>query len=87
VKEQLEANERGPARLFPSDDSPTTDLEENASYISRVCQRVQEGQVIWALMNFEIDNPDSPDPPKRYQKWKRFESEAELKDYVQTRYW
>ena len=83
VKDQLEANERGPSRLFPADDGPTTtDVEENASYISRVCQRVQEGHIIWALMSFEIDNPDSPDPPKRYQKWKRFESEAELKDYV-----
>ena len=82
VKDQLEATERGAPRLFPADDGPTTDVEENASYISRVCQRVQEGDIIWALMDFEIDNPDSSDPPKRYQKWKRFESEAELKDYV-----
>ena len=82
VKDQLEATERGTPRLFPADDGPATDVEENASYISRVCQRVQEGHIIWALMDFEIDNPDSPDPPKRYQKWKRFESEAEIKDYV-----
>ena len=82
AKEQLEANDQTAQRFAPSDDANGIEVDENSSYISRVCQRVQEGHDIWALIDFEIDNPDSPDPPKRYQKWKRFESEAELKDYI-----
>jgi hypothetical protein len=83
AKEQLEANEHNVPRYPPADDAATgTEVEENSSNISRVCQRVEEGHEIWALVDFEIDNPDSPDPPKRYQKWKRFESEAALKDFI-----
>jgi hypothetical protein len=82
AKEQLEANEQNVPRYLPADDATGTETEENSSNISRVCQRVQDGHEIWALVDFEIDNPDSPDPPKRYQKWKRFESEAALKDFI-----
>jgi hypothetical protein len=81
LKEQIESAEQSTPK-FSMDDAATDGLEENASAIVRVCRRVQEMDVIWALMHFEIDNPDSPDPPKRYQKWKRFDSEAALKDYV-----
>ena len=78
----MEANDQTTQRFAPADDVNGTVVDENSSYISRVCQRVQEGDEIWALVDFEIDNPDSPDPLKHYQKWKRFESEAELKDYI-----
>jgi len=40
---------------------------------------------IWALIEFEEYNPDAPDtalPPKRYRKWKRFDTESELSDFI-----
>jgi cell fate (sporulation/competence/biofilm development) regulator YlbF (YheA/YmcA/DUF963 family) len=47
---------------------------------------------IWALIEFEIANPDQPDasilmsstlsPPKRTKKWKRFDSEGVLQDFI-----
>ena len=103
VKEQMEKSTDQSAPKFSMADeqqaaTTTTDggggggggslEQENASYIVRVCQRIQEEDnttginCCWALMDFEIDNPDSPDPPKRYQKWKRFDSEAELYDTI-----
>lgn len=40
---------------------------------------------IWALIEFEAYNPDMPEtalPPKRYRKWKRFDTESELSDFI-----
>lgn len=40
---------------------------------------------IWALIEFEEDNNDMPEtaaPPRRYRKWKRFDTEAELSDFI-----
>lgn len=40
---------------------------------------------IWALIEFEEYNPDMPEtalPPKRYRKWKRFDTESELSDFI-----
>lgn len=39
---------------------------------------------IWALLEFEVYHPDQPEfvPPKRYRKWKRFDTESELSDYI-----
>ena len=40
---------------------------------------------IWALVEFEAYNPDMPEsalPPKRYRKWKRFDTESELSDFI-----
>jgi hypothetical protein len=41
---------------------------------------------IWALVEFEIFDPDQPEslasPPKRTKKWKKFDSESELTDFI-----
>lgn len=40
---------------------------------------------IWALVEFEAYSPDMPEsalPPKRYRKWKRFDTESELSDFI-----
>lgn len=80
MKEQLENADSAPKFSMEDEDA----MEETSQSISRVCQRVKDGDEIWALMDFEFFNPDSPDPqpPKRYQKWRQFESEAELKDFI-----
>lgn len=44
--------------------------------------------VIWALVEYESYNPEMMDnnpnapPPKRYQRWRKFETETELDDHV-----
>ena len=46
--------------------------------------------IIWALVEYETFNPDQMDnnpnapPPRRYQRWRRFETETELDDHVRT---
>jgi hypothetical protein len=87
MKEQIDTAEQQPKFALATEQaSEENGMEENASNISRVCQRIQEEgdgvTTTWALMAFELDNPDTPDPPKRYQKWKRFASESELQDYI-----
>jgi len=40
---------------------------------------------IWALIEFEEYNPDMPETalrPKRHRKWKRFDTESELSDFI-----
>ena len=40
---------------------------------------------IWALIEFEEYSPDMPEtavPAKRYRKWKRFDTETELSDFI-----
>jgi hypothetical protein len=58
------------------------DAEETTMRIARVCQRVHEGHTTWALMEIEWENSDNSDTPKRFFQWKKFDSEAELKDYI-----
>jgi hypothetical protein len=87
MKEQIDIAEQQPKFSMATEQSSEENgMEENASNISRVCQRIQEEgdgvTTTWALMAFELDNPDTPDPPKRYTKWKRFASESELQDYI-----
>jgi chromosome segregation ATPase len=67
------------------EDDMQSEAVENASTISRVHQRVtvNDGE-IWALFEFEIPNPDMPEaePLRVYKKWKRFETESELSDFI-----
>mmetsp|Transcript_6023 Transcript_6023/g.10986 ORF Transcript_6023/g.10986 Transcript_6023/m.10986 type:complete len:402 (+) Transcript_6023:168-1373(+) len=67
------------------EDDMQSEAVENASTISRVHQRVtvDDGE-LWALFEFEIPNPDMPEaePLRVYKKWKRFETESELSDFI-----
>lgn len=70
--------------------------ESSASIVS-VCMRVKTPvqqtnggdttnlDEIWALIEFEEYNADMPEtalPPKRYRRWKRFDTESELSDFI-----
>lgn len=70
---------------------------EDGYTIVRVCQRVkvdlsyQEqsarniSEEIWALIEFELFDPDQQEPvvpPSRTKKWKRFDKESELQDFI-----
>lgn len=65
--------------------------------IVRICQRIKVeldahevnprglNEEIWALVEFDMCDPDQPeptDPPKRIKKWKRFNSDSELADFI-----
>lgn len=81
-----------------SSDFVDNDMAEHGCNIVRVCQRVKVEVVyqvdttqsnleeIWALIEFEQIDPDDLHidnfSPKRSKKWKRFEKEAELKDFI-----
>eukprot|EP00545_Synedropsis_sp_CCMP1620_P007135 CAMPEP_0119003308 /NCGR_PEP_ID=MMETSP1176-20130426/486_1 /TAXON_ID=265551 /ORGANISM="Synedropsis recta cf, Strain CCMP1620" /LENGTH=431 /DNA_ID=CAMNT_0006954897 /DNA_START=18 /DNA_END=1310 /DNA_ORIENTATION=+ len=96
MKEQIDTTEQQQPKFSMANNEQSSDdnntMEENSSNIVRVCQRIeQEGDgggggggivVTWALMDFEVDNPDTPDPPKRWQKWKRFQNASQLDDYI-----
>lgn len=64
---------------------------EQSLNIVRVCQRIQVDLVgsdtpeIWALVEFEMFDPDlvtTDTPPKRTKKWKQFNAENELQDFI-----
>lgn len=72
-------------------------MAENGCIIVRVCQTVkvdlsyQEqdsrniSEEIWALIEFELFDPDQQEPvapPQRTKMWKRFEKEVELQDFI-----
>ena len=58
-------------------------MAESADNITKVCQRIKTGDdTIYALIEFECHNPELPDPPRRFQTWRSFESEAELSDFI-----
>lgn len=73
-----------------------SDAVENSSTISRVCQRVTvhddddddaNGDAsceIWALMEFAIPHPEMPEaePLQVYKKWKRFDCDSDLSDFI-----
>jgi len=77
-----------PSSCAMEDDSTNSDAIENSSTISRVCQRVTANDdsfgEIWALIEFEIPNPEMPEaePLRVYKKWRRFETESELSDFI-----
>jgi hypothetical protein len=71
---------------------------EHSCNIVRVCHRIKvelDGNEVnskggrdevWALIEFESYNPDQPEPmlvpPRRTKKWKRFEAESDLSDFI-----
>eukprot|EP00538_Stauroneis_constricta_P006595 CAMPEP_0119550258 /NCGR_PEP_ID=MMETSP1352-20130426/3796_1 /TAXON_ID=265584 /ORGANISM="Stauroneis constricta, Strain CCMP1120" /LENGTH=431 /DNA_ID=CAMNT_0007596043 /DNA_START=138 /DNA_END=1433 /DNA_ORIENTATION=+ len=96
-KEQMEAEERDAANMMSLDDADVVgDAAEHSCTIVRVCQSIcvdllpheinsQGGRTeYWALIEFEMWNPDQPEhiPAKRMKKWKRFDSESNLQDFV-----
>jgi hypothetical protein len=60
----------------------TTTTDEQ--HVVKVWQRIKAGDdeiVIYALMELEVyPNPD--EPPRRFQAWRKFDTEAELADFV-----
>ena len=79
--------DRAEVTNIPVEDDSGGDAVENSSTLSRVIQQVKVNDdlsgEIWALMEFDIPNPDMPDAePKLYKKFLRFESESELSDFI-----
>lgn len=74
------------------------DSAEHSCNIVRVCQRIKMeleahelnakglNEEIWALVEYEIYDPDQPEPmmtpPKRTKKWKKFDAESDLSDFI-----
>lgn len=73
------------------------DSAEHSCNIVRVCQRIMVeleahetnsrggSEEIWALVEFEIYDSDQPEPinpTKKTIKWKKFDSESELSDFI-----
>lgn len=93
MKEQIES-ERTEAAANPNFamEDEQGEAAESSFTIVQVCQRVKveaEGDTsqlgeIWALVEFENFNPDQPDavPAKRYKKWRKFDTESELSDFI-----
>ena len=98
-KQQKEKEERDASNMISMDDGDVVgDLAEHSCNILRVCHRIKDqleahesnskggNEEIWALIEFEIFNPDQPEsmmvPPKRVKKWKRFDSENDLSDFI-----
>jgi len=81
VKEIQSAEQTAP-NFSMGDEMGADGSEENASAIVRVCQKVKEKDDVWALFEFQIENLESINSNRSYQKWKRFDSEAELQDYI-----
>jgi GRIP domain len=70
-----------------NDDQPQFD--ESATNIVRVCQRVQvedsnsmNDNETWALIEYEMTLDDFAGTTKRSRRWKKFHTEAELRDYI-----
>jgi len=82
LMEEVQTAEQSTPNFSMGDEAGTDGMEENASAIHQVCQRVKERDAIWAFFDFQIEASDTFNPSRRYQKWKRFDSEAELQDYI-----
>jgi hypothetical protein len=83
--------------LMDDGDFGVGDSGDSSASILNVSQRIKshgrsgngaDGGVmdeIWALIEFEEFTPDMPEtaaPPKRFKKWKRFEAETDLEDFI-----
>ncbi|CAB9523809.1 expressed unknown protein [Seminavis robusta] len=87
------ASSSGTPAITMDDGDLGGDAESSASIVC-VLQRVKAqqarngGEEIWALVEFEEVMPDNlvaeaaTMPPNRYRKWKRFEAETELEDFI-----
>jgi hypothetical protein len=78
-------------RIQAQDISPSSNNSSNGNGSSS--DNTKTTTEIWALIEFETYNPDLPDaassllmttttPPKRTKKWKRFDSEGALQDFI-----
>jgi len=71
-----------------------TPIIETSLTISRVCHRIRlteegggddEDEEIWALIEFDTYNPDGPElapTSRKYKKWRKFETEEDLDDFI-----
>ena len=89
LRELVEADASDAAAAKFSMDEPDTGGEgETSTSIAKVYQRIRvedgDADEIWALLEFEVQNLDLPDPepPKRYKRWQKFETESALKDFI-----
>jgi hypothetical protein len=97
-KRQLEVEERNAINTMGMDEGDVVgESAEHSCNIVRVCQRINVeleaheyhpkggNEEIWALVEFEMFNLDQPEPivpPKRTKKWKRFDAESDLQDFI-----
>jgi hypothetical protein len=97
-KWQLEKEEKDAATMMGLDDADVVgEPAEHSCNIVRICQRIKVeleahelnakggSEEIWALVEFEIFDPDQPEPalpPKRTKKWKKFDADSELSDFI-----
>lgn len=95
AKEQMEREQKEAAGAISMDDADGGEGESSSSIVS-VVQRIKalvnsNGdyanttnplEEIWALIEFEECNDESAAPSKRYRKWKRFDTESELSDFI-----
>jgi hypothetical protein len=98
VKDPIGDPPRSQSNILMDDgDSGAGDSGDNSASILNVSQRVRsqgrpgnraDGSIvdeIWALIEFEEFTPDMPEattPPHRFKKWKRFEAETDLEDFI-----
>lgn len=98
LKRQHEKEEKDAATMMGMDDTDAVgDSAEHSCNIVRVCQRIKMeldahelnskggNEEIWALVEWEIFDSDHADTmmyPKRTKKWKKFDSESELSDFI-----
>ena len=104
-KQQREKEERDAANNIGMDDGDVVgDLAEHSCNILRVRHRIKDqlephesnskggNEEIWALIEYEIYNPDQPEPtmmigiggepPNIVKKWKKFNTENDLSDFI-----
>lgn len=95
AKEHMEREQKEAAVAITMDDADGGEGENSSSIVS-VLQRVKalvDGnggyttnenlfEEIWALIEFEEYNEESGASPKYFRKWKRFDTEAELSDFI-----
>jgi len=87
LKEQLlesDRNDAGAANKFSMDETDHQEGDPGTLSIVRVCQRVKEVadddmEEIWALLEWERETETSS---TRSKKWRRFDTESELKDLI-----
>lgn len=89
VEDRIPAEERDAAGQISMEDTYDR-AEAGPSNIVRVIQRIKlplghDHEEIWALMELETqsnDTMDSTTQTKRFKEWKRFDTEAELQDFI-----
>ena len=80
IKMENDVGANGSAKRQSMDSAIGGDEEDTSSDYPTHC--------IWALVEYESYNPEMMDnnpnapPPKRYQRWRKFETETELDDHV-----